>query len=876
MACFSAMSQEKKSVIYKSDKFTVYSNSVIQPPYKAVSLSPNQLISNYQGIISPTIKFKFSINGNDNEADHGIDHMVTIRPQNGTYVSKLIKFGVQSVDTMATKVDEILKPETKWIVRLDMRDVLKSFKGKGFFTLFNGEKIYQKDFKGVYIAGSIAPLTWKFENLNGKKEFELKDENHDGIYEATLILNPHPAYSSWKLTSDLTLFPKYKSNLPLVDALYNLSVEEMLKDVRSDGAFIAGEVWNGVWTRDISYSIDLALAIINPEASKISLMKKVQNKKIIQDTGTGGSWPVSTDRVVWSLAAWEVYKVTGDKEWLANAFQIIKNTTDDDKLTILNKETGMYFGESSFMDWREQTYPVWMGPIDIFNSQNLGTNAVHFQTYQILSLMAKELKLPDVEIKATSDKIRDGINRYLWMKDKGYYAQYLYGKNYQIISKRSDALGEALCVLFDIANPAQQKQIIANTPVTEFGTPCIFPQVPNTFSYHNNAVWPFVQAYWALAAAKIGNEKAVLQSIATIYRVAALALSNRENLVATTGDYKTTAGSSPRQLWSVAGNLSMVFKLYYGMDFQPAGIRFKPLVPQTIAGNKTLSNFKYRDAVLNIQMKGFGNTIKSFLIDGKKMKEPFIAADLKGNHSVVIELNNHFSDAGTINFKDVDFSLPALTWQQAGDSVILRKDSKIRKYIGYKNGMQFIETTNNRIRLANDGKYTEYMFKAIDDNGYETFSDKPLIVLPNERVWRIEAEQYAEKANYNATGFTGDGYIELSKTQNTNYPFQISVPEEGDYSIDFRYANGSGPIYSENKCAIRTLFNDAINAGAVVFPQCGDENGWSKWGYSNAVKVHLSKGNHHFYLRFVPNVNDNMNLEVNTAILDAIQIFRIH
>ncbi|MDP4205480.1 MAG: hypothetical protein Q8859_05735, partial [Bacteroidota bacterium] len=559
LMCFSATSQDRKSVIYKSDKFTVYSDSVIQSPCKAFVLSPEHLISNYQGV--------------------------------------------------------------------------------------KDEKCYAQ-----------------------------------------------PNYSDWKLTTDLTSFPRYKSNIQLVDAFYNLSVEEMLKDVRSDGAFMAGEAWTGVWTRDISYSIDLALAIINPEASKISLMKKVQNKKIIQDTGTGGSWPVSTDRVVWSLAAWEIYKVTGDKEWLANAFQIIKNTANDDQLTINNHATGMRFGESSFMDWRSQTYPAWMEPIDIFHSQDLGTNAVHYRTYQILSLMARELKLPDAEYQAAAAKIKDGINRYLWMKDKGYYAQYLYGKNYSIISKRSDALGEALCVLFGIANPAQQKQIIANTPVTEFGTPCIFPQIPNSFSYHNNSVWPFVQAYWTLAAAKAGNQKAVLQSIATIYRVAALALSNRENLVATNGDYKTTAGSSPRQLWSVAGNLSMVFKLYYGMDFQTDGIRFKPFVPQSIEGDKTLNNFKYRDAVLNIELKGFGNTVKSFVVDGKKMKEPFISADLKGTHSVVIELNNHFPNTGKINFRNVDSSLPTLTWEQEGDFVILKQDAKIRKYVGFKNGVQFIET----------------------------------------------------------------------------------------------------------------------------------------------------------------------------------------
>ncbi|HAQ19743.1 MAG TPA: hypothetical protein DCR40_11000 [Prolixibacteraceae bacterium] len=45
-------------------------------------------------------------------------------------------------------------------------------------------------------------------------------------------------------------------------------------------------------------------------------MKKVKNGHIIQDTGTGGAWPVSSNRVVWAMAAWEIYTYTGDRNWL--------------------------------------------------------------------------------------------------------------------------------------------------------------------------------------------------------------------------------------------------------------------------------------------------------------------------------------------------------------------------------------------------------------------------------------------------------------------------------------------------------------------------------------------------------------------------------
>ena len=76
--------------------------------------------------------------------------------------------------------------------------------------------------------------------------------------------------------------------------------------------FITGQNWPFVWTRDISYSVDLSLAVIAPIRSMNSLLFKVSRDRwaeenqpefVIQDTGTGGSWPISTDRVVWLVAA---------------------------------------------------------------------------------------------------------------------------------------------------------------------------------------------------------------------------------------------------------------------------------------------------------------------------------------------------------------------------------------------------------------------------------------------------------------------------------------------------------------------------------------------------------------------------------------------
>ena len=867
--------QTNENLIYKSNAYRIFTNRVEQADFKAIVLSPTEMTSNYRSPdahkFSPIVRFKFSINSRDNEMLSGMDHFVNLQPVNGIVDKHIIKFGTQYIDTANIPVKQ-LPTDTKWTVKLDLRDVQKAFKEKGFYTLFNGNKIYQADFKGVYIAGGTEPLSWDFENLHNAPSYELTDNDRDGIFEVTLVMNPHKEEAStatWKLSSDISAFPGFHSEQALSEALYNLSLEEMLKDIRPDGAYMAGEKWEGVWTRDISYAIHLTLAAIQPEVAKKSLMYKVKNKRIIQDTGSGGSWPVSTDRTVWAIAAWDIYKVTGDNEWLKQSFEIIRNTWTDDIKTAYNAETGLYYGESSFLDWREQTYPKWMEPIDIYKSQNLGTNAIHYEVANILAQMAGVLGKPSNEFLQVAANVKAGMDKWLWLPDKGYYGQYSYGGNYQITSPRSEALGEALTVLFGIAGPQRQKSIVSSTPVTAFGIPCIFPQIQQIQPYHNDAVWPFVQAYWALASAKTANEEAVLQSIAAIYRQAALFLTNKENFVASTGDYKGTAINSNRQLWSVAANLALVYRLFFGMDFQPEGLYFHPFIPETFKGEKELSSFRYRDAILDIKISGSGNHLQSFKIDGKTVAKTFIPANLKGKHTIVMVLDGKSLAKQPINMQNVDYSLPTPVYNVIADKLHFPTTDVIQKYIVYRNGRKFIETSGNQVSLPVDDYYAEYMVTAVDKSGYETFSPKPLKRISDKNEWLFEAEQFADVSSLAYKGFSGSGFVELTIDKNTSFPITLKVESEGDYLISFRYSNGSGPVNTDNKCAIRTLFCNGAAIGAIVMPQHGKDE-WSNWGESNALRVHLPAGSQHLSLDLVLPQNQNMNGEVNSVMLDAI------
>ncbi len=799
----------------------------------------------------------------------GKDHWLIIGDE---HESPVIKFG-EVPKPVPEKPGTFLPVNYQYTIKVDMSPVLKQFEEKGYYEAFDGSKIAKADFKGFYVAGGAEPLSWDFVNLSNKG-LQLKPTSDPNIYSLTITFNPYNEADfkekEWKLGRDLSSRPSYKSQQPIVDALFNLSLEEALKNIEPDSTFRTGAKWGGVWTRDISYSIVLAFAYHEPEVAKISLRKKVKRGRIIQDTGSGGAWPVSSDRITWVLAAWEIYKVTGDTAWFNEIYPIIKNTLEDDDKTVFDATTGMYSGESSFLDWREQTYPKWMSNMDIYVSQNLGTNVVHYQSNRILAEMAKIKGEDGTKYEQRAAAVKKGINDYLWMADKGYYAQYLYGRPGLTVSPRFEALGEALAILFDVADKEKAISILSKSPVTDFGVTCIYPQIPGIPPYHNNGIWPFVQSYWNLAAAKSGNEAALIHGLASVYRAGALFLTNYENFVAQSGDFMGTEINSDRMLWSMAGNLSMVHRVFMGMSFETGGLSLNPVIPKIFDGDKLLSNFKYRNAILNISVKGYGNRIEKVMMDGKALDKAFIPNDISGRHDILVEMANNSFEPSAINKVENHFSLPApqaekkdgiISWQQVKGSV---------NYRIYKNGV-FLENTSKTDFKPGSEKYAEYKISAVDDKGYESFTSEPLAFGGNELI--VELENFVFPSSLPYTNYLGKGFVDITTTKNTSIICKVIVPRAGSYLVDLRYSNGSGPWNTDNKCAIRSLFVNDAYAGVLVMPQRGKDE-WSDWGFTNSRKVRLNAGENILKISF-EDWNNNMNVDVNTAMLDYLRVIAL-
>jgi len=683
----------------------------------------------------------------------------------------------------------------------------------------------------------------------------------------------------WSLKNDISSYPVLKSDNKLHNAIFNMGLDEMVNAVEPDTTLRTGKEWAGVWTRDVSYSIILSMAYMQPEASRISLMRKVTpTGRIIQDTGSGGAWPVSSDRMVWTLAAYEIYKVSGDRKWLEKIYPIVRNSLSDDYSVVFDPNTGLIHGETSFIDWREQSYPKWMQTADIYRSEAMNTSVVHSAAYSAMADMAEILGHKE-ESKLWKDRasvIANAVNKYFWMPQKGYYGMYLYGRdNPYLLNPRSETLGESLAILYGIASPEQAESITANAPVTRFGAPIFFPGISDMPAYHNSALWPFVASFWALANAKAANPEGTLQAIGSVFRPAALFTTNKENLNLDNGDIATELNSS-NMLWSLSGNIAITTRILFGMHFEKDGLYFKPFVPRRIGAERTLENFSYRGAKVNVTVKGYGDKIAECTVNGKE-SEPFVPGKgIEGKvFDVVIRLaDSELVEPGVNMMGNIKAPLTPIAWIEDG----YLKWNPIEYIAGYRilrDGEVISQTRETSFKIDVPG---EYQVIGMANDGTESFASEPrstraetVIYLGNGQTKPLSAE-VSYQPNAIVSGYRGNGFVETD-TASGPIEFDFDAPEDATYSFTVVYANGNGPVNTENKCAIRTLVVDGKPSGTVVMPTRGVAN-WNDWGNSAIITVPLRKGKHTLGIEY-RSENRNMNLKTNHALIDRVIVRKL-
>ena len=546
-----------------------------------------------------------------------------------------------------------------------------------------------------------------------------------------------------------------------------------------------------------------------------------------------------------------------------------------DEQTVYDPATGLVRGETSFIDWREQSHPKWMQCADIYSTLTLSTSVVHSEAWKSLAGMARALGRKDAAAyEARARRIDEAVNKYLWMPDKGYYAMYRYGRDNQILNPRAETLGESLAIVWGVADRQRAVSITENNPVTPFGPGVFFPQIPDVPAYHNNSLWPWVDAWWTIANAKAGNEQGVMQGFGALVRPAALFCTNKENFVLDNGDIATELNSS-NMLWCLAGNIAITHKVLFGIGFEGDGLSFAPFVPEVMGQSRTLSNFKYRNAILNITVEGYGSKIKSFTVNGKEQKPFLPASKAKGNMDIRIVMDCEPIPALKVN-ESTNVKTPITpTVRIEGDKLVWQSIEYINHYIVLRDGNPVAETRSTAYTMTEPG---EYQIIGVSDDGVQSFASEPMsnrlrvdVQMPDEGTAVKSAEIPADYRPSNGVkGYEGAGFVETDKSSG---PVNVKVylPEGGEWFLTLRYANGNGPVNTENRCAIRTVSVDGNRVGLAVLPHRGRGN-WDDWGISNSLLLPaLLPGEHTVTVEYLPE-DENMNIDTNHALLDRMTL----
>ncbi len=659
----------------------------------------------------------------------------------------------------------------------------------------------------------------------------------------------------WKLSGDISRFPEFSmEGGHLVPALYNMALEEMLLDIRKDSTFQAGALWPDTWTRDAVYSIYFSFSWIMPEISRRTLEKQTLRNpaEALQDTGTGGSYPISTDRVVWALAAWEYYLVTGDREWLGYAYEGLRNTAMKDLHVAYDPQVKLFRGETASMDWRTHTYPDWFTNAHIGESFSSGTNALHLFLYRFLSRAGEIIKAPEDEValwNRVTEDLTQGYNERFWDSDRGLYRCWLYpGFMGYAATDRVAVMANGLAAVCGAASRQQTAALVRNYPLYPYGAAVLYPSKPDGFAYHNKGIWPVWQTPLMYAAREVGNMAVLDHLMKSLTRSAALFLTHKENWTYDTGYDANTALNSDRQLWSVASYISMVYRILFGMELHEDGVTFSPAVPEYFAGPLYLEGMKYRRAVIDLTVNGYGDKVASLKVNGRtKPAGWMLPAGARGHYDIVIDME----DSGQEHEANIVGAGPGYCWApeeptiSAENGTLIYSQTPGHRFFLYGNGKAKQVWPPYDLNREEDGYWSLY---AVAEDGKTSDLSDP--VLKTSWTARYEIEDFVDASAVSSEykGWSGKGYVSDSGASHRDIDIEFDVPEDGDYVICFTGANGHGPhdVY----CTIRSLFLDGADTATVFLEAYGD---WNVWTSSNHVILRdLKAGKHTVSIRFNP------------------------
>ncbi len=661
-----------------------------------------------------------------------------------------------------------------------------------------------------------------------------------------------------------------RSSIPVLTAMYNLAVHELCSNILPNGLLRAGATWNSVWTRDIAYAATLGAALLAPAEVQRSLESRVKNGTILQDTGTGGGWPISTDRVVWALGAWSLYESCGDLKWLNYCCDVLQATLAQDDRT-LSANSPLRPGETSFLDWRDQSYPDWMTPADIGACYAFSTNILHYMANNILARMLTELdrEKEALTYRQRAAELSQAIEQNFWNKANSQYCMLRTPDGCP--DERTDALANALAVISGLAGEHASRTMSA-LPRSLWGTPVFSPyKSEQLVSYHNRAIWPFVESFVLLAQADLRDTEGAAFSMSSLLRAALAHGSCKENLHAVTGEASGTIQNSDSQLWSVAGMLGLFYYGMFGIHYESDNLVFTPCVPRSFNGTHWLTNLHIRDMVLNVRLNGYGTDIWSVRINGKPAT-PILPLSTKGNLQIEIELMPDESEESPTDMPCACEDLPEPEWDSPTPTLLRwHPVPGATSYYIFANGRALGATPECTFAPSRPTPgCVEYRVQAISSSNAGSLS-RPWLYCPADCRTLLHPQTIGEQTEYPVE----DRQAWLDTRPCTNLlSYGSTQLTAGTYQLQISYCNATGSLRDGDTCALRELLVDGSPVAVIPLPHNTEADIWDDYTLTAPITITLDEGEHSFALRYNPATCTNSHGDLNQCMVRTLELIR--
>jgi hypothetical protein len=445
----------------------------------------------------------------------------------------------------------------------------------------------------------------------------------------------------------------FKSEFPMLDSLHELALNRSLEildytppqwptaDTRGLMNSAMGRV---TWVRDTAHCVMMGGAYLFPEQSRKSIERNIDKGVIHLEqayaaafspavTGTDTPCYHLSDSVIGLRGIWKYGLVSGDAGFLRDSVSGLQQSLTERRDLFLDRGDWLYDGGASIADGHT-AYP-WktMGNVPV---KGADTCILH---YDALKTMADMLAVTGGEPARREEylrqayRLKDAIMRELWLPERNWLIHVRTGDKTADM-ERFSAMAQALAISRNLVPPETAKQMVAAAPEKEFGIPLLWPFEYQRIAYHDQMMWHLTEAYWSVAAAKAGSPERLVKGLALMELFGGFQLDWGEQISYPDGLH---AGMLCN-FWSCLAIPMMLYDGLAGLEPLPQGLLVQPNVPEAFRGGFELSQVRYGKAVLTLRVKGSGQFISRFLLDGKPAIN-MVPADLEGAHLVEVEMS---------------------------------------------------------------------------------------------------------------------------------------------------------------------------------------------------------------------------------------------